>query len=174
MRWFALSKASQIWIFFILSAAFYMRQVLNLFNQYAGRGFLPIVIWTFFVLACLVAVRFALKDQALMNGYFWLSLVSGLIAASFLEITEERVHLVKFGILGWLLAKDSKSQNFPILAIIIGSLVATVDESVQALLPYRVGDIRDVAFGALGSIWGALTYYSMRFTEGNKSRQLPG
>ncbi len=74
-----------------------------------------------------------------------------------LDLPEERFHLLEFGLLGFLLSRDLVHKYF-YWPIILGSLWGGFDELVQALLPYRVGDIRDLILNLLCVIWGVVAH----------------
>jgi len=81
-----------------------------------------------------------------------LLLFLGVTAALFLNIAEERLHIVKFGFLGFLVMTSSIISRKK--GAILGISLAILDEGIQTLLPYRVGDIRDVAINLLSLLWG--------------------
>ncbi len=75
-----------------------------------------------------------------------------------LAIPEERTHLVEYGVLGVLIyealrERAAQGRQVPapaLLAILVASLLGLLDEIVQAVLPNRVFDVRDILFN-LGS-----------------------
>jgi len=91
------------------------------------------------------------------------AVVMGFTALSFINIPEEKIHLIEFSILGWFAMKDfSKRYKFIqkfILSIIICSLFGIFDEIFQGILPYRYFDIRDIIFNITGGIWGIIIYF---------------
>ena len=76
----------------------------------------------------------------------------------------ERIHLIYFGIIGFLFAKDNfeELESWTILYVMLWAMIiATLDEIFQLFLPYRVGDVRDVIFGVLGGLWGGVIYITL-------------
>ena len=75
-----------------------------------------------------------------------------------LDMFQERMHLVEYGILGIIIFSSNRKQGtiFAFLAAgCVGLAAGSVDEIVQWMLPYRIGDIRDVFFDLSGVLWGA-------------------
>lgn len=151
--------AAKIWILFIWSAAFYMRQVLNQFVTVFGRDGVAVAIWIMFGLSGLFLFRsftFRFEVKHLLTAAVYILVIA---VAFSIKMPEERVHIIKFGILGWLLAADNYSRAGYIVAlqsVAVGFFVAGIDELIQLFLPYRVGDPRDVAFGVIGALLGAI------------------
>ena len=146
---------------FLIVSAFFMRQVLELYISFLGRSGVIWSIWAaFFVMA--VVIFWLFKKQVLkFNCKGTLVFVAGLVYAASFDIAEERVHLIKYGTLGFLFSRDMSpwySRNTPLIAVMFTLAVAAIDEIFQHFLPYRVGDIRDVMFGGIGGLWGSLIY----------------
>lgn len=82
-----------------------------------------------------------------------------------MEITEERIHVIKYGILGFLLARDISKPTYIntfIVAFCAGLFVGIVDELFQWILPSRVGDIRDVVIDCISTALGILVLLALR------------
>ncbi len=73
---------------------------------------------------------------------------------------EERTHLFEYGLVAalvheTLLERQANGRSvpaLPILALIISILFGWLDEGIQAILPNRVYDIRDVGFNAFAAV----------------------
>lgn len=144
------------WAMFIFCSSLFMRQVLNVFVSHFGRPAVVVLIWVSFAAAGTAAVVCAVKFSRNLPALFAV-LAAGIATAASFEVAEERVHLVKFGILGWLIACSvipKLGMRGVTAALGGGFLVAAADETLQWYLPYRVGDLRDVVFGAVGAVWG--------------------
>ncbi|MCM8756452.1 MAG: VanZ family protein [Candidatus Omnitrophica bacterium] len=93
-------------------------------------------------------------------------LYTGLIFAWRIKIPVERIHILEYGVLGYLAGRDllgkEKRRVGLILTIIFIGLVSTLDEVFQAVLPYRYFDLRDIWFNGLGGIGGIVLYLLKR------------
>ncbi len=96
--------------------------------------------------------------RARMRG-IELAVLAGLLAAWLLalvriELVEERSHLVEYGLLALFtyeaLAERARQTGHPLgawlIAILIAGAAGAIDELVQAVVPGRVFDWRDIAF----------------------------
>lgn len=65
-----------------------------------------------------------------------------------LEIFVEKIHVFEYGLLGWFASKDLSSKRSSLMTIFLALLfvlaVGVIDEGFQRLLPYRVGEVRDI------------------------------
>ncbi|HQN97175.1 MAG TPA: VanZ family protein [Thermoanaerobaculales bacterium] len=85
----------------------------------------------------------------------WLAAIAALAAAAAWQLRgrpEEAVHLVQFGVLAVLIYRSLRppEPDVAVLAavVLLGSLVGTVDEIIQWIVPGRFWDLRDVAVNA--------------------------
>jgi len=146
--------------YLIISAAFARKALVFLRNELGVRPVRGIP-WFLFAATLAVVVIFILKQRIP-----WLRLL--LVLLSFLgiyfymktmHISEERIHIFQYGLLGFLLVILNREKPWWVVlilsvAIVVG--VAGADELFQAFLPDRVGDIRVGGFGFLGGVWGIL------------------
>ncbi len=91
-----------------------------------------------------------------------LLLLAGIFSTWRIEIPQERIHILEYGLLGWfagrdLIGKTKRKRGF-IFAWILTVVVGVFDEGFQKILPYRVWDIRDILFNSLGGLWGIGLY----------------
>ncbi|MDD5491399.1 MAG: VanZ family protein [bacterium] len=83
-----------------------------------------------------------------------------------LNIPEERIHLLEYGFLSFLVFKMYLIDRLSILlywqTFLTVSFIGTLDEIIQYFIPSRVGDIRDIILnivsGLLGLILTAVFY----------------
>ncbi|MDH3347335.1 MAG: VanZ family protein [Desulfobulbaceae bacterium] len=161
ISWFTACYAAYI----IISASF-MRPVLNFIRAHLSGSGLFVFVWLIFG-AVFLPILYLIKKQLIeRKKYLRLALLIlfiglGLGYALTIPVAEERFHLVLFGLLGFSAAHDNIKSK-PWLQCLIAALfcvsVAGLDELFQYFLPDRVGDPRDVLFGAVGGIWGLLIY----------------
>lgn len=75
-----------------------------------------------------------------------------------MAVPEERTHLIEYGVVGLfiheaLIERARHGRRVlapPVLAIVATALVGALDEGIQAVLPSRVFDLRDIVFNFLG------------------------
>jgi len=159
------SRNTLIWSLFIITSAFYMRQVLNfLFSNIGKTGVGVILLVLFLGIGIILFLEIFKKRFPLWRiVLFIVVLFLGYIYAFKMRILEEKIHLIKYGILGWLAIKDfSKIKKEIYISILFSILfvlvVSSIDETIQYFLPYRVGDLRDVGFALIGGAWGVTLY----------------
>ncbi|NLF26184.1 MAG: VanZ family protein [Deltaproteobacteria bacterium] len=155
------SKITAAWVLLVLSSAFYARDLLAFLDRYLAPN--DYLIWgslLLFALILLTITRRVWPGGTLLIGEI---LLLGLLAASLFEVSVERMHLVKYGVMGFFYSLDILKNNRSVpgktalfLSTSFCALVAATDESCQHFIPDRVGDLRDVGFGAVGGLWGAL------------------
>ncbi|MDL1958603.1 MAG: VanZ family protein [Deltaproteobacteria bacterium] len=82
-------------------------------------------------------------------------LVAGALLVNF---PEERIHLVEYGLiglmLGWALAGISRWPEWWPLGVVLVWMVGLGDELIQAVLPNRVYDVRDIVLNGLAGMAG--------------------
>lgn len=76
----------------------------------------------------------------------------------FTRLPEEKIHVVEYGLLGWLIGWSLFEPAFSInrigFAILLGWTIGLCDEIIQYFLPNRVYDIRDVTLNGLSTTLG--------------------
>jgi len=91
-----------------------------------------------------------------------LLLIVGLLFIWCIKIPEEKIHILEYGFLGWLAARDLIAKDRKIKGVILACaltlLFGVLDEVFQAALPYRYFDLRDIGLNSLGGIWGIVLY----------------
>jgi len=163
------SRNTLIWSLFIITSAFYMRQILNFLFKNIGKTGVGIILLVLFL-----GVGIILFLRILKKGFpFWriilfiAVLFLGYIYAFKMRILEEKVHLIKYGLLGALAINDflkigKRIYLSVLLSLLYVLIVSSIDETVQYFLPYRVGDLRDIGFALIGGVWGMGLYMSVR------------
>ena len=115
-----------------------------------------------FALSFLISVAIKKRTIFLNILLFGIVLTIGMVLAWQIKIPEERIHILEYAILGWFAGRDliktNKKIKGAILACIFCTIVGILDEIFQAILPYRVYDLRDIVFNSLGGAWGLILY----------------
>jgi len=155
-----ISKLTFIFGLFIIVSAAFMGQVGSFISEKLGKSYFEILIGILFLLT--VALLILYVKRAILGKIklpvFLVVFIAGFIFAWHLDILVERVHLLEYGLLGWLAIRDNLRDGKIVKASIFSAVfilgVSVVDETFQWWLPYRVGDIRDVVFNEVGGLWG--------------------
>ncbi len=134
-------------------ASLFGRDLLAPLRELIGRGNLGGVLGVVLAALALVALWRLWRShgpQALLHLLWLVPLFLWL--PEWLPQAEERLHLLLFGLFGYLSLSSLGVARaaFAVLA------VALLDEGLQGLLPYRVGDWRDVLTNLLSGLGGAL------------------
>jgi len=155
-----LSKATIIFGLFIVISASFMKQVLDFFYASIGKQATVLALGVSFVV--IFAVLFwrimGLKTANYRKLLFLIVLALGLYFSWSLKIVAERIHILEYGLLGYLASQDLFKNKFnfkSVLFIFITlAIFAFLDEGFQYFLPYRVYDLRDIVFNLAGGSWG--------------------
>ncbi len=129
-----------------------------------GKGGVTILLGLVMIIPSLLFLIFVMKKRihAIKTPAFILVLITGLILAWQVRFPAEKIHVLEFGILGWLATRDLIKVNRKKIAIILACLfcaaVGILDEAFQAVLPYRVYEVRDIAINCAGGVWGIILY----------------
>ena len=93
---------------------------------------------------------------------------------------EERTHLFEYGLLAVLIrAALSEGRRYgrrvpapPVVAVVLTALLGWVDEGIQAILPGRVYDLRDVGTNALAGLVAVIASWVLaRARWGDRSKR---
>ncbi len=137
-----------------------------------------------FVLGCLL-VLVTIVTQGLRTRPTGVEIGVGLgVAAVYLlvfvrmSVPAERTHLVEYGVLAVFIyealeerAERGRRVPWPaLLAVLATSLIGAVDECIQAVLPIRVFDPRDLLFNVLASVMAVATCAALGWARRLKAR----
>lgn len=137
------------------------------------RDNLEIFIWIIFCIFGIILIIYLIKLRISFIRLILAVIVFGLgmLYASTINLNiVERMHLIYFGIIGFLFIKDNFGDSnitSIIYALIWAMLIAALDEIFQSFLPKRVGDVRDIIFGTLGGLWGSIIYVILKINKIN-------
>jgi hypothetical protein len=160
----------------LLIGAVVFRPLLQLSKHWLGKAFAV----EFIGILVLLGALWFLWDTVKKKRYARLSALAALAAISagslLLPIAEERIHLLKYGLLASLIYRDLSKANRVTTAAVGGFLgaswVGTLDEFVQLFAPQRVADPRDILINALGAASGILIVSLCRFPAVTEMRKL--
>lgn len=142
-----------------------MRQVSDFMRLRLGEQRFIALVGIVLIISGLFFLLFALKHRPNFINIlvFTLVLIVGLALCWRIKIPIERVHILEYGILGWLAGRDlfGKKGNVRgiIFACAFAAFIGILDEAFQAILPYRYFDVRDIVFNGLGGVWGVSLYW---------------
>lgn len=151
------SNVTIAWGGFIILSASFMRQLYTLASATISKEAIAAMIWIalFSIVIILLYSARAYKRKIFTAA---LPLSAALMFAYSMEISEERIHIIKYGFLGFLLFRDFIKFGIPLsykLVLLWGFFIGSIDETFQWILPYRVGDIRDIFIDTVAVILGA-------------------
>lgn len=138
------------------------RSLLNLLKGQLGPSF------TLWVNGVLIMAGVALFTffwiHRTLNRRQWMILLTVCLAVAFIvgrmPIPEERIHLLEYAGLGYLIvcALQTRLQNILLYNRGLGLvfLIGIGDELIQGILPSRIFDFRDIFFNAIGGIMGTI------------------
>lgn len=137
-------------------------------NALRDAGYLRAAVATAFALAAIGVVVFIVRTPALRNpralfAVLGISIVYGLIVFP-MSSPEEKLHFLEYGAVGVLAFFAMPPQWITpkrfIAAVIFTLAAGWLDEGIQALLPNRHYDLRDVGFNVLAGTM-ALTSFAV-------------
>jgi len=115
-------------------------------------------------IVCVCFRKWMFKPVSLL----WLVTVVGIYLVIFQEIKqpEERVHLLQFGLVASLmffsLPNQSSTAKRYVLTWVLSSFLGIVDELIQALVPSRVFDVRDIVLNVAAVTLALIVLYFAR------------
>jgi len=129
-----------------------------------------------FIFCCLLVLATVVTQGLKARpGGVEISVALGVMAAYILvfvrmAIPTERSHLIEYGVVALfiheaLIERASHGRQVPIpalLAITATVLIGVFDESIQAFLPNRVFDLRDMLFNALAAVMAIIAKLALR------------
>ena len=143
----------------IYSTLYIMRPILN-FLKMTLKGYLNLGVGVMFliILSLVLAHIISNRERYSMSQYLWFSFISCLygLVIYILELPEEQVHFIEYGILSALiyvaLTHDINNKSIYFLSALIVFAFGAIDEVIQWILPNRVFDIRDIVINGIAGI----------------------
>jgi len=151
-------------IFIIFSASF-MRQLLDFIRHFAGDNFNLFRDGIIFLFGLVFLFFVINKTKTKVRLFAQLVMfIAAIIFLTQMKLAIERIHIIEYGLLGYLVTRDLIKTKRTLPGIIIACLftcsVGIIDELFQAILPYRFYDTRDIMFNSLGGLWGVGLFLS--------------
>jgi hypothetical protein len=136
-----------------------MRPILD-FLKMTLKGYLNLGVGVMFliILSLVLAHIISNRERYSVSQYLWFSLICCLygLVIYILELPEEQVHFIEYGILSALiyvaLTHDINNRSIYFISALIVFVFGTIDEVVQWLLPNRFFDIRDLIMNGTAGI----------------------
>ena len=98
-----------------------------------------------------------------------------------MAIPEERTHLIEYGVVAVfineaLTERASQGRHVPVpalLAVLATAMVGLLDECIQAFLPNRVFDYRDILFNGLAAVMAVAASVALAWARRWRNRNRP-
>jgi hypothetical protein len=171
----ASAKERRLWwsvaaLLVAIYASVYPAQVLLLWLR--ERGWLGRSVWTLFAAVAVLVTWAIAKGRA--RGSEWALLAAvGVLYLSIvvrMPIIQERIHFILYGVVAGL-AYEALRERWRLggaawpaagVAALLAGAAGWIDEAIQAAMPNRVYDLRDVGFNALAGALAAGTVAARR------------
>jgi hypothetical protein len=159
--------AAALWVGLIYASIPFVRQVREAFTTRWSAEPIGLAVVVILIGAAVISViAFRRRQRRLSTAdHIWLiavTVVAIFWTSRLMGQPEEAVHLLEYGILGFLLYR-ALAKRFPDpavygAAVLVGLLVGTVDEIIQWLVPGRFWDFRDIVLngGAVALVQAAI------------------
>ncbi len=136
-----------------------MRPVLNFLKAHLGSKFDLLTDATLIVIMASLALML-IKSKISWKQYMLAFIVFCIYGyyLKILKIPEERIHLLEYGLLSFLVFRVYPSDWSAIFrywqTFLIVSFIGTLDEIIQYFIPTRVGDVRDIILNIVSGLLG--------------------
>ncbi|MBN1883403.1 MAG: VanZ family protein [Deltaproteobacteria bacterium] len=132
---------------------------------------LPLFLLALFLVYLIVVKRERQPWRYLLMIFIILSVA---LIQRFIYYPDEKVHLVEYGMLGWMIYQAVRTSGGGVAAgyvwtMVLVLIIGTADELVQAYLPMRVFDIRDIVINIHSGILGAVACSGLSYQLGDES-----
>jgi len=160
-------KLSKLTIFlgaYIVISALYMNQAWYFLEGLIGRQNVKMLGISFlFIVAALLSWQVIKSGRGILKILFRLAIIAyALIFALRQPYLVEKLHVIEYGLLGWLAARDLNKNKLMLknilLAFLFTVLITLLDEGLQKFLPWRVCDLRDVITNCISSALGIIFF----------------
>lgn len=155
---------------YIIISASFMRQVWEFLGKAFGQNNVEIFCILLFSATAILIITYIIRFHFnILRIIVTLAvIIFAFIFAWRQPFFTERIHILEYGLLGWLAVRDfSKSKpalKAVLFTILFVFLVGSIDEFFQKLLPYRVGEIRDVITNIISGMLGIILFQCHKIT----------
>lgn len=174
--WFAAGG----WLFLIYSTLYYVRGPIELLRE---RNLLHFTVAVAFLLAAATVTFFLLRSRPGWRGLTVMGLFSLVYLGVFLNVerAEEKLHFIEYGVLAGLIYSalvarrreraGNGTQTIAVLAwtaivaVTLTSALGWGDEGLQAILPIRVYDLRDVGLNFVAAVLAVAAIITWRWAQ---------
>ena len=186
MPFFTSSRERRLWLW-TLAIVTAIYSTLGLARTLAGHlrthGMLETLFLISFILVGAVILAYGLKVRP---GGLEIGVALGVAAVYILIFVrmgtpEERTHLIEYGVLSVFIyealkERASHGRRVPVpalLAIVAASLIGLIDEIIQAFLPNRAYDPRDLLFNFLAALMAVAASMALSYARRWRFRNQP-
>lgn len=182
MRWFRTTREKKFWLWSALVLIAIYSSIGLAFSVSEYLRDRELLDGAFVLLFSLIVIAVVMLGVSRKSGKVELGVLIGIVAVYTLvflrmAIPEERTHLIEYGVLAVLIHEALKERNAPttgylklgFLAILITALFGSLDECIQAFVPYRVFDFRDIGFNALAGLLAVSAKTALTWGRNRKS-----
>ncbi|RJO63671.1 MAG: VanZ family protein [Candidatus Omnitrophota bacterium] len=151
--------------YIVISAAF-MQQVRNRLFALFGKAVMETSVQLSFALLALCIVLYALTKKAGVLRIISLCVLCwfAYLFSDWQPYFSEKTHVVTYGLLGYCAAMEFLNAQHclawkrVVFALSFAALISGLDELFQAVLPYRVGDVRDFFTNIISALFGVCIF----------------
>ena len=147
------------WTIVLLATLPLARSLQQSIDRFAGKWIYIVLVGLLIALYLAVSARYVMRATHVRSAnIIWFAAVSAIVMGitATARTPIEGLHFIQYGVLGLLAyrALSHRIHDFGVYlsATLIATIVGTIDEAVQWILPNRVWDIRDILFNLSGSL----------------------
>ena len=172
------------WLLLIYSTLYYVRGPIELLRE---RNLLRLTVAAVFLLAAATVTFFLLRQRPGWRGVAVLVVFGAAYAALILKVQspEEKLHFIEYGVLAGLIHAalvtrrrrltgqvrwSASAMVWPgVVTVLLTAALGWGDEGLQAILPNRVYDLRDVGFNVIAAAIAVAASTAWRWAQARSS-----
>jgi len=151
---------------YIIISASFIQQIWKFLGQILGKGNVETICIAINLIIGLLILCYIIKYRFNLLRFIAVSVI--LIAAYTFAWRQpyfvEKIHVLEYGLLGWLATKDLRRFSkinilqAALFSLLFALFIGSLDEGFQRLLPYRVGEMRDVLTNIISGSFGIVLF----------------